>query len=503
MNAALAVRPLTELLQGLTGDALPSLAVTDVTLDSRAVTPGALFLALRGQRAHGLDHARTAVDRGAAAIAWEPAPGIAVPALGVPTIAIQRLSRQAGEIAARFWKRPAASLYTVGITGTDGKTSTAHLVAQALDRLGLACAYFGTLGYGRLGALDEASHTTPDAVRLQALLAAQRDAGAQACAMEVSSHALDQARVGGIVFDSAILTNVGRDHLDYHGTVEAYAAAKRLLFDAGWSRHAVLNRDDAHGADWARTLAAESAERVVVYGLDGEVPQRARHVIGRELRLDGSGLRLTLDTGWGAATLVSPLLGRFNAYNLLAALAALLLRGVPFADAVDALSRSTTVPGRIEAFRAPGRPLVVVDYAHTPQALENVLDALSAHCAGRLICVFGAGGDRDRGKRPLMGAAAASRADLVIVTDDNPRSEDPAAIVEAILAGVDPSQCSRVRVEHDRAKAIDHAIAVAAEGDLVVVAGKGHETTQTCGSEVRPFSDRALVAQRLGLEPRP
>jgi UDP-N-acetylmuramoyl-L-alanyl-D-glutamate--2,6-diaminopimelate ligase len=506
MNAALATRPLAALLEGLTDAAVPSLGVTDVALDSRAVTPGALFLAVRGYGSHGLAHAKAAIARGAVAVAWEPAEGVEAPLFEVPTIAVDRLGRHAGEIAARFFRQPATSMFTVGITGTDGKTSTAHLLAQAFDRLDVPCAYFGTIGYGRLGVLQEASHTTPDAVRVQALLAAQRDDGVKACAMEVSSHALHQSRVGGITFDVAVLTNVGRDHLDYHGTVEAYAEAKRQLFDRAWSKTVVLNRDDVFGAAWAQTLTANAADRVVIYGLGGDVPVAGRFIIGRELSLHGAGLRLMLQTCWGDALLESPLFGRFNAYNLMAALGALLLQGTPLSWAVEAVGRAMTVPGRIEAFRSadPSKPLVVVDYAHTPQALENVLDAVRAHCAGRLICVFGAGGDRDRGKRPLMGAAAAARADIAIVTDDNPRSEDPAAIVAAIVEGASrlTLHASRLTVIHDRATAIAHAIGLAKPEDIVVIAGKGHETTQTYGREVRVFSDRAYVAQRLGLEPR-
>jgi UDP-N-acetylmuramoyl-L-alanyl-D-glutamate--2,6-diaminopimelate ligase len=504
VNAALATRPLNALLDGLTTAVVPTLGVADLTLDSRAVTPGALFLAVRGYRSHGLAHAPAAVARGAAAIAWEPAEGVEAPTFEIPAIAVEDLGHRAGEIAARFWKQPAAALFCVGITGTDGKTSTAHLLAQTLDRLGQPCAYFGTLGYGRLGALNEASHTTPDAVRLQALLAVQRDGGAAACAMEVSSHALDQHRVGGIEFEVAVLTNVGRDHLDYHGTVEAYAAAKQRLFTVDCSKIAVLNRDDARGAAWAQTLAATDPARVVVYGLGGKPPAAGRYLIGRDLVLHGQGLRLSVQSSWGDAVIESPLLGRFNAYNLMAALAAVLLQGTPIAAAAAALGSAGTVPGRIEAFRGPaGGPLVVVDYAHTPQALENVLDAVRAHCAGRLICVFGAGGDRDRGKRPLMGAAAAARADVAIVTDDNPRSEDPRQIVEEILAGIDAARRQDVIVEHERGAAIDRAIALAGPDDLVVIAGKGHETTQSFGSAVRFFSDRAQVAQRLGLEVRP
>ncbi|MCX7072554.1 MAG: UDP-N-acetylmuramoyl-L-alanyl-D-glutamate--2,6-diaminopimelate ligase [Gammaproteobacteria bacterium] len=501
MNAALATRSLRALLDGFAAvDPAADVAITGLALDSRQVTPGALFLAVRGSASHGLAHVDAALARGAVAVAWEPAAGLAAPQLPVPAIAVDALGQQAGAIAARWYRQPSANLFTAGITGTDGKTSTAHLIAQALDHLDSPCAYFGTLGYGRLGALADASHTTPDPLRLQALLAEARDAGARACAMEVSSHALDQARVGGVEFDVAVLTNVGRDHLDYHGTVEAYTAAKRRLFAWPALKAAVLNQDDAHGRRWASELLAEAATPVIVYGLDGHAPQGARFVIGRELALHGDGLSMQLDTSWGRARLDSRLLGRFNAHNLLAATGVLLAKGVALADVVAALAAAHTVPGRIEAFRAPGSPLVVVDYAHTPQALAAVLDALRPHAAGRLLSVFGCGGDRDAGKRPLMAAAAAERSDLAIITDDNPRSESPEAIAAAMLAGIPAGRSARVI--HDRATAIATAIGTAAPDDLVLIAGKGHEDYQLYGRERRAFSDRAYVADLLGLPRR-
>lgn len=499
MSAALATRNLRSLLDGI-ASGVPDIAVTALELDSRRVVPGAAFLAVRGSAAHGLAHVGQALVRGAAVVLWEPAPGIAEPTLGVPAIAIDGLGRKVGDIAARWYREPSRTLFTAGITGTDGKTSTAHLIAQALERLDQPCAYFGTLGYGRLGALVEASHTTPDPIRLQALLAEARDAGATSCAMEVSSHALDQARVGGVAFDVAVLTNVGRDHLDYHGTVEAYAAAKRRLFDWPGLGAAVLNRDDAHGARWADELQRQG-RRVIAYGLGGEVPSAGEYVLGDDLELHAGGLRLALRTAWGNGRLDCALFGRFNAFNLLAALSVLLAKGVPLVDATAALQQSTTVPGRIEGFRGAHGPLVVVDYAHTPQALEQVLIALRAHTTGRLTAVFGCGGDRDRGKRPLMAAAAAARADRLIITDDNPRSEDPTAITDAVRAGLPEGRAARVI--HDRATAIREAVDAADDGDVVLVAGKGHEDYQLYGAERRDFSDRAFVAGLLGLPVRP
>jgi UDP-N-acetylmuramoyl-L-alanyl-D-glutamate--2,6-diaminopimelate ligase len=496
-GAGIAPRSLQVLLAGL-GVPAPDLDVTGVETDSRRVAPGDLFLACRGRGTHGLAHLEQALARGAAAVAWEPAPGWAQPQIEVPEIAVPQLSARAGDIAARFFGVPSQRMFCVGVTGTDGKTSTAYLVAQALDRLRLPCAYIGTIGLGRVGALDDATHTTPDAVSLQRRLAGLRDDGAQALAMEVSSHALDQSRIAGMHFDVAVLTNITRDHLDYHGTVEAYARAKRRLFELPDLGAVVLNRDDAHGAAWATDLQTQA--RRIVYGLDGPVPAGSDWVIGRELRLAADGIELALDTSWGAARLRSRLLGRFNAYNLMATLAVLLSRGTALQTAVDVLAQVHTVPGRIESFRGNGAaPLIVVDYAHTPEALRQILSAVRAHVRGRLHCVFGCGGDRDRGKRPLMGAAAAELADAVIITDDNPRSESPEAIVEQILTGLSAAARSTTRVIHDRAEAIRTAVAQAGSDDAVVVAGKGHEQTQTYGSEVRTFSDREFVAQLAGV----
>lgn len=477
----------------------PELEVTGVEIDSRRVTAGDVFLAVRGIGSHGLQHVELALARGASAVVWEPAPGIAEPEdLPVPQIAVAGLAHKVGEIAARFHGAPAKKLFTVGVTGTDGKTSTAYLVAQALDLLGQDCGYLGTIGYGRVSALKEASHTTPDAIRLQELFASFERDGLKAVAMEVSSHALDQARVSGIGFDVAILSNVTRDHLDYHGTVEAYAAAKKKLFTAYRRGVAVINRDDATGAAWVTAL-----DRVMVYGIEGAAPTSGNWLLARDLQLSAEGLAFTLDSSFGSAQVQSALLGRFNVYNLLAALAALLVKGVALSEAVPVLARLNTVPGRIEGFKGPGvAPLVVVDYAHTPEALAQILKAVRAHCTGKLICVFGCGGDRDRGKRPLMGAAAEQGADIAIVTDDNPRSEDPRVIVDEILAGLKAGGPTAMRVVHDRAEAIRTAIAEAGADDVVVVAGKGHETTQTIGKEVRAFSDRALVALLVGVEER-
>ena len=490
---------LAQLFAGL-GAAAPDLEVTGLALDSRRVAAGDLFLAARGSAAHGLNHIEQAVERGAAAVAWEPAPGIAAPQCAIPEFAVPQLSQKIGVVASRFYGEPSKQAFVFGVTGTDGKTSTAHLVAQAFERLARPCAYLGTIGYGRIDALADASHTTPDPISLQAWLANSVEQGCTAVSMEVSSHALDQNRVGGVAFDAVALTNLQRDHLDYHGTLERYAAAKRRLFEADDGRALILNRDDGFGLQWIADLDASPArDRVFAYGLEGEVANTPRWVIGRDLQLHGAGLSLTLDTHRGSARLDAQLLGVFNAYNLMTAAAVLLSAGVSLEQAVRALAQVHTVPGRIEGFRgAKAAPLVVVDYAHTPQALEQILKAVRAHTAGKLWCVFGCGGDRDRGKRPLMGAAAAAQADALVVTDDNPRSESPDAITDQILQGI-PTRV-RARVIHDRAAAIRTVVGEAAAADVVVIAGKGHEDYQIVGSERRPFSDRAFVAELVGAQ---
>lgn len=479
----------------------PPLPVSGISLDSRAVRAGDTFFALRGNQQHGLKYLPQVEAAGASAVVWEKAEDISVPHASVPAVGVDQLSAHLGEIAARFYGQPSEDLFVAGVTGTDGKTSTAHLIAQWLQLCGVSCAYFGTLGVGSVGALQATQHTTSDAITVQKSLAEVVRRGVSACAMEVSSHALDQHRVGGVRFDAVVLTNVGRDHLDYHGSQAAYAAAKRRLFEAADQRAMIINRDDAQGARWIAEgpATADHLSSLLVYGLDGDRPAAGRYLLGRGLHLDADGLRLHIDSSWGAAALRAGLLGRFNAYNLLAALAVVLNNGVSLQDALAVSAQLRTVPGRAEAFRAKdGGPLVVVDYAHTPQALQQILQAMKAHAAGRLICVFGCGGERDAGKRPLMARSAADGADVVIVTDDNPRREDPAKIVEQIVAGF--THQDRYQIEHDRKAAIAQAIDQAHAGDVVVIAGKGHETTQDIGGHKHRFSDRALVAARLGLE---
>jgi UDP-N-acetylmuramoyl-L-alanyl-D-glutamate--2,6-diaminopimelate ligase len=487
------------LLRGLTEASVSQeVAVSGLALDSRKVQPGDLFLAVAGSRTHGLHHARQAVALGAAAVAWEPAagePGLAELAalLPVPVIAVRGLSQLVGLVADRYYGHPSHGLFMIGVTGTDGKTSCSHYVAQALDSEDRRCGIIGTVGYGLYNELSVGTHTTPDALTVQQALFAMHRKGARCVVAEVSSHAMDQARVRGVDFDVAVLTNLSRDHLDYHGDVESYAHAKRKLFHSDGLRYAVINADDAFGRSLLDSIPPGVAP--VAYRLEGE-PCKTRYpaqwVIGRNLELDIGGMRFEVMSPWGSGVLKCSLLGRFNASNLLAALACLCVSGLPFEVALQRLSAIRTVPGRMERFdMGEGRPMAVVDYAHTAGALESVLQSLRYHCRGELWCVFGAGGDRDRGKRPLMAAAAEKLADHVVLTDDNPRSEDPERIIEDICTGFENPDA--VRVLHDRAAAISGALRQAGPNDIVLIAGKGHETVQIVGDKTLPFSDRERV----------
>ena len=486
----------------LEGFASPSrdVELADLAFDSREVTPGAAFLACQGRTSHGLAHAATAVERGAVAVLWEPAPGVQAPTLPahVVTIEIPGLRRLAGELADRFFARPSAELRVAGFTGTNGKTTSAYLLAQAADLVGRRGMYLGTIGFGRPGALRDPGLTTPDVVSVHRRLAEARDAGARTMSLEVSSHALDQERVAAVRFDTAVCTNLTRDHLDYHGTLEAYGEAKARLFHLPGLQRAVINARDEFGARLAATLDP-SVERVL-FAASNElwIEPGAGWIRLPEMRATTAGLTLHVESSWGAGTLRSRLVGEFNAENLLAVLGVLLGWGVPLQQALIALASCVAPPGRMEAFGGGAQPLALVDYAHSPDALAKVLDAARAHARGRVFCVFGCGGDRDPGKRPMMGAIAETHADVVVVTDDNPRSESPRAIVEQILGGM--RQPDAAHVIADRAEAIHYALAEAEAGDVVVVAGKGHEDYQLVGAERRPFSDRAVVLDALGDE---
>lgn len=523
MMAALphAVRPhLRDLLAGL----VPVLDRDDceirtLAVDSRAVTAGALFFACAGRHNHGLAFLKQAVAAGCTAVAYEVRDAREARALReryalpngqrrVPLVAVPALSRHLGTIADRFYAHPSRDLAVIGITGTNGKTSCSHFLAQVLDGLGERCEVIGTLGSGSTEHLVPATHTTPDAVTVHRLLAEMRDRGARAVAMEVSSHGLHQGRVAGVRFDTALFTNLTRDHLDYHGDMRAYGRAKRLLFESAGLRRAVLNLGDPFGRQLLEGLSPEVQATgfrldagVPAPGTGEPLPNHVPLVIGSGLQLHRGGISLQVDTPVGCGRVEAPVLGRFNAENILATLAVLVSMDVPLERALERARTLRTVPGRMEALgAAAGQPLVVVDYAHTPDALEQALTSLRAHCEGELWCVFGCGGERDPGKRPLMGAIAERLAERLVITSDNPRGESLTDIVIDIQSGMkDPD---RPYVCRDRADAIALAVRCARPGDVVLVAGKGHEAVQLLGARAIPFSDRDEVLRCLA-ERRP
>ncbi len=454
-------------LPGATVIGTPPARIEALASDSRDVGSGSLFVALRGTRTDGHEHIADAVARGAALIVAEKSSPVAVAQVIVPD---SRLAISA--LADAFFDRPSEALTVIGVTGTNGKTTTTHLVRDMLESAGIACGVIGTLGGSfRDRAPWPLSNTTPLASQLHGLLAEMRAAGAQAVAMEVSSHALALARVAHVRFAVGVLTNVTRDHLDFHGTFERYAAAKKTLLDMSPIR--IVNIDDAFGASCAKALPD-----TITYALDRDAVLRPVDV-----RLAGDGSTFTVD---GTPVAIS-LPGRFNVRNALAAFGVGRALGIDDASIAAGLATTRAVPGRMERFGAFGID-AIVDYAHTPDALENVLTAVRETTRRQVILVFGCGGDRDVGKRAQMGAVGARLADRVIVTSDNPRSEDPREIAESIARDLD-----RTEIVLDRRAAIRRAIDQAEAGDTVVVAGKGHETYQIVGDNVHPFDDREEV----------
>lgn len=486
---------------------------TTITADSRQVQAGSLFLAYPGTHSDAREYIAQAIKSGAAAVVWEQKDFVWNADWKVNNLAVAGLKQQVGQIAADYYQHPSRPLTMIGVTGTNGKTSVSQWIAQCLTRLGQKTAVLGTIGNGfvdvqsnRSNMLAEATNTTPDAILLQGMLASFVQQQADAVVMEVSSHGLDQGRVNGVEFDIAVLTNLSRDHLDYHETMEAYAAAKQNLFAWEGLSVAILNADDDFGQAVARFLK-QQAKPFMTYGLqsgdasvDTSASARGVDISASNLELHQQGLSMHVTTPQGDAQLTAPVLGRFNAYNVLAVLATLLALGISLHDAIAAISQIKPVMGRMQQFGGGELPLVVVDYAHTPDALEKVLSTLREqlafeHTQSKLVCVFGCGGDRDAGKRPLMGAVAAKLADAVIVTSDNPRSEDPAAIIQAVVSGMSNGYL----IEPDRAAAIRMAVQSASRGDIVLVAGKGHESYQEISGVKTPFSDALIAQEALNL----
>lgn len=478
--------PLSKLFANASSDPL----IRELTLDSRNVRPGDLFLAVPGAKVDGRDHIADALKRGAAAVAYEVQGATVLPITDAPLIPVKGLIAQLSDIAGRFYGEPSRLLDLVGVTGTNGKTSVTQLVAQALDLLGQHCGLIGTLGTGFYGALQSGRLTTPDPLAVQSTLNDLKKAGARAVAMEVSSHALEQGRVAALAFDIVVMTNLSRDHLDYHGSMEAYKAAKAKLF--AWSnlRCRVVNLDD----DFGRELAVEEREsRLISYSLKDP----SATLFCREATFDDDGVRAVLVTPQGEHMLRSRLLGRFNLSNMLAAVGTLLAMDHPLDEILKVTAKLEGPVGRMQRLGGGSKPLVVVDYAHTPDALEKVLEALRPHARGQMTCLFGCGGDRDRGKRPLMAKVAERLADRVIVTDDNPRTEDPQAIFADIRPGF--AQAGAVEFIAGRGEAIARVIADAGVDDVIILAGKGHEDYQEINGERHDFSDLVEAEKALAV----
>lgn len=516
--------------------------VANLCADSRKVQKGDLFVALPGLKTNGQSFIQDAVEKGAVAVLCEnygdvnaltPAPSpktcpreggdgrgenevLSLGQSSVSIIPIPHLSQEFGNIVARFYEYPSESLNIIGVTGTNGKTSCTHWIASALTDLGQSCGVIGTLGSVFPGAHNNHTvtstadtYTTPGPIQLQQTLRDFVDQKVSAVAMEVSSHGLAQNRVGGVQFDIGVFTNLSQDHLDYHGDIESYAMAKKRLFDWPHLKKRIFNVDDHYGAQWFSEYAvndqinsplpqAGEGSTCIAYTLNPEnhrtIPSH-QLVYASDIHFSQQGITATIHTPWGEGLLKTALIGRFNLSNLLAVLSSLCLRQIAFEKALNALSHLASPPGRMEVLGGNESPVIIVDYAHTPDALEQVLKSVSEHCGGKLWCVFGCGGDRDKTKRPIMGRIVEKYADNVVITDDNPRHEVPAAIVQDILTGL--AMNSSAIIEHDRRQAIRHAVNGAKPNDIIVIAGKGHEHYQQIGDEKFPFSDRVEVLLAL------
>jgi UDP-N-acetylmuramoyl-L-alanyl-D-glutamate--2,6-diaminopimelate ligase len=477
--------PLAQLLSVLKIQADDQRQVEELVIDSRLVKPGSLFFAYPGDQTDGRDYIGNACEAGAVAILCE-AQGFTKSDHwpDVPIFTVANLQSKVGVLAHHFYRQPSEEMQVFGVTGTNGKTTCCYLLAQALNQLGLEVAMIGTIGLGKLTELQTNTHTTPDPIAVHRLLALWRDQGVTQVCMEVSSHALVQSRVAGVQFFCALFTNLSHDHLDYHGDMQAYGAAKLLLFTDYPSELVITNADDELGA---RIIDVADSGFISSYGEDGDVCLA-------EIELSATGMSLFIEANGVDLELQTSLVGKVNIPNILLLVTTLLSLSTSIEDIQSIVSKLQPAPGRMELYSHAARPRVVVDYAHTPDALEKALLSVREHCQGELWCVFGCGGDRDRTKRSVMGAVADKYADRVIVTNDNPRSEDPQAIAQQIIAGIKGDAL----VVLDRFEAIRTAIDQAKPADWVLVAGKGHETTQQIGDQYLDFSDRLKVSEVLG-----
>jgi UDP-N-acetylmuramoyl-L-alanyl-D-glutamate--2,6-diaminopimelate ligase len=497
---------LNDLLNGyITEDKFNDINITGLSLDSRSVKNKELFIAISGEKVTGIEFINHAIEQGAAAVLWEAEHAVDAIKINwrktsanveVPIIAVENLKQLTGEFAARFYGHPSEKISVCGITGTNGKTSCADFIAQMMS-VDAPCGLMGTLGSGLYPDLKETGYTTPDAISCHRWLADLVSNKAKFAVMEVSSHGLIQGRVKGIHFDSAVFTNLSHDHLDFHGDMESYADAKSQLFKSTGLQNAIINVDDETGRIIAGDL--DDSIRCIRYGLD-EIFKP--DVYGFDIRLNQQGLSMKVSTPWGDGQLSSPVIGDFNASNLLAVLAVMLLQGIELNEALKRLTLIKSVAGRMQCFSGVNSPLVVVDFAHTPDALDKALTSLRQHTENNLWCVFGCGGDRDKAKRPLMGAIAEKKADFIVLTNDNPRSETAINIIEDIKTGIQSvaklTTEKKLTIEQDRHAAIYFAITQAKSGDVVLIAGKGHENYQLIGDKKYPFNDAEEV--RLQLE---
>lgn len=496
-----AVLTLKELLNGLSvAEYLPEIEVKGLALDSRKVEPGFIFVALEGQFDHGLAYAEAAIARGAVAVLCDSKFDqycqqiLSKLMTRVICIPVNGLQNKLGEFVNKFYAEPSRELYVTGVTGTDGKTSVSHFIAQAMNHDGDLSAVIGTLGNGLISNMEESTHTTPDVISLHEMMAEYLQAGITSVAMEVSSHGLDQQRVSGIDFDVAVLTNLTRDHLDYHGDLNAYKQAKKKLFVETRSHSLVLNADDEFGLELYSELKAE--KKIWLYGFNESlVKQSDLYAYASNVEYSNDGMSFMLNTSHGTAEVKVQLFGKFNISNVLACVCVLLQRGVNFNHVIKRIEKIHTVAGRMQLISQTGKATVVVDYAHTPEALSQALKSMKSHARGKIICVFGCGGDRDSGKRPLMAQAAEKLSDLVILTNDNPRNESPENIIDDIKQGI--SNELQLIVEMDRRKAIKQAVKLAGEKDIVLIAGKGHEQYQIIANEKIPFSDVEVAIECL------
>ena len=473
-----------------------AISVTGIQNDSRKVATGELFLALPGTITDGGRYIAQAIEQGAAAVLIDTAVvdsastklSSASGNSPAPSIEIENLSSQTGEIAARFYDEPSQSLNVIAITGTNGKTSCGRIIAELAEYSDKKCLVIGTTGNGFSGQLEKASHTTPDAIEIQKLLAWGRDQRAEMVSMEVSSHGLEQNRLSGVCVSTAVFTNLTRDHLDYHGSMQSYGDAKQKLFSLPNLSHAVINIDDQFGRELLNSLPDS------VNGLSYSLVSEDATLYARRIE-NTKGICADIETPWGNGRIACSLLGEFNLSNCLAAIGALCVSGFALEKVLAGIKTLKPIEGRMESFGGELQPTVIVDFAHTPDALEKALIQIRQICNGNLICVFGCGGDRDKGKRPLMGEIADRLCDQVILTDDNPRNENPNLITDEIVAGLGAKE--KLTVIHDREASITRAINSAQSGDYVLIAGKGHEQTQQYQNESVWFCDREVVQRIL------